>query len=1135
MWLDSNLQSLGWEVRRTGGGRIWYHNKAANKKTFETPILTHSPYSQPQPPTPVQPLPQQVQVQSQPKFGIESPQLKAHLRLPPEWIELKDPDGRSYYRHRITHQRTWWRPTSGRLIEGWIEMKNPDGRPYYTHQDSQTTTWEHPGISNTADIVENEPIIMATSQASSTLEKPHHPQLSGAAATALVTEIELAGNKVQATGKSLTTIKDTPKVIPQISTGVDNKALKDPVGISSDNALVHLARDDHNSNINTRAAITATQTLAHVMGQVVTQSTNNASSGGSLGVSPGALQDSGLGRNRGIYLDSEKVMNQFSIQGDGRDGTALNSTDGANLRIAENAIFHGVNEQAPVREEPMTPATIATKVEEANQEVPVTSDTDISIGIQQHISVVKPVLVTNRSKEKVSSKLQHIAGESQFNNPKLTGPSATGASSIQLLGPNSQPQTVFQQPQYTSQSPTSSMANSSHNIEFTNPALQLTPVLADGMSGTNYKTLIQPVGGSVISNTEVNPSNNQSWQLNIDHYHELNQNIDRNVDKKMNLSLEKGLGQGTDVSIDQSTNQNAKQIMNQSHEDEGGLVVPDNTVSYGNQGDETARTGMQGPNGQGHNSRFDEVYVEPGSGTDEVNKYHGNDDNGIKIMGSESYPHDELGMREKATDKKFQDRVLGERLDQNSDKTDASESDQTVKYGMAMHDDTGFTVEGAYDMGGNGSGFMPNSGEDNGQHDGGSYRRDSLKHGRASYESKTDLSTVGISMGINSSQSASNKDIIHPSAPLEPNNSTTSTEETAASTKTVIAAVSSIEVPSLSTEDSSKSSALTFSSLSGPLEYYEYYEPFEPTCDDLPPKIEQHDESTKPKLPAELADSTSNGLGSLRKGSPIELAAPESWSSPAKDSPSIPQDNKTSAIQVESSNQHVADPSLTDSPFLQAENLLGKTESSEDRGIMSSAQHAHFPQKSGGVSPIVFNDAPQQGESNPPINSKLYLTPPRPEIILPTTSEHNTLTFNPQKQGMAGVQVKSKYTVFRPQQQTTHPPSERQYTPFRPAEAPSIRNSASLQFNIESPLPTENVSSETGYGTASPTPTISSMSSAHQIIEASPLHDGGDTTLVSTKEPDGYVMLTRENQGVRKRSLVPDYDGSGYGDNGFIL
>jgi WW domain len=336
LWFDSNFQAYGWDVRKTAAGRTWYHHKATNKKTFNWPVELVPTQSQAQPQA--QTVPQlNLQLQTQLKPESESHQLAVYLCLPPGWDELKDPDGRTFYRHHRTHQVTWWRPTSGKLVEGWIELRNPDGRPYYFHAESQTRTWDHPGISSLA---ENKHITSATMQ-----------QASSAAGAAIVKGTKSTGSSIKTTANNLVHNKKAQKIAATIGMGMINGILKEQVGISLGNGLVNLIGNEKGGNANGRAATAVTQTAARVVGQIISQDVNQ-----DMGFADGdmATLDMSLDQSQDMAVDSD----QSAIQDVGQDGVAVDPTDGVGFDDSGSAMEYNVGEYATDQANPNFAPTV---------------------------------------------------------------------------------------------------------------------------------------------------------------------------------------------------------------------------------------------------------------------------------------------------------------------------------------------------------------------------------------------------------------------------------------------------------------------------------------------------------------------------------------------------------------------------------------------------------------------------------------------------------------------------------------------------------------------------------------------------------------------------------------------------------
>ncbi|KAK5045654.1 hypothetical protein LTR84_009023 [Exophiala bonariae] len=83
-----------------------------------------------------QPLLSVVPIQAQPQ-----PQL---LPLPPGWLEMADPSGRTLYCNPTTGTTSWERPSVPQLPLGWMKSQTPDGKTIYIHAETQRCSYEFP-------------------------------------------------------------------------------------------------------------------------------------------------------------------------------------------------------------------------------------------------------------------------------------------------------------------------------------------------------------------------------------------------------------------------------------------------------------------------------------------------------------------------------------------------------------------------------------------------------------------------------------------------------------------------------------------------------------------------------------------------------------------------------------------------------------------------------------------------------------------------------------------------------------------------------------------------------------------------------------------------------------------------------
>lgn len=66
--------------------------------------------------------------------------------LPPGWLEMEDPSGRTLYCNPTTGTTSWERPVIRRLPPGWMKSQTPDGKTIFIHPETQRCSYQFPSL-----------------------------------------------------------------------------------------------------------------------------------------------------------------------------------------------------------------------------------------------------------------------------------------------------------------------------------------------------------------------------------------------------------------------------------------------------------------------------------------------------------------------------------------------------------------------------------------------------------------------------------------------------------------------------------------------------------------------------------------------------------------------------------------------------------------------------------------------------------------------------------------------------------------------------------------------------------------------------------------------------------------------------
>ncbi|KEF55085.1 uncharacterized protein A1O9_08738 [Exophiala aquamarina CBS 119918] len=64
--------------------------------------------------------------------------------LPPGWLEMEDPSGRTLYCNPTADKTSWERPISRQLPPGWMKSQTPDGKTIFIHPETQRCSYQFP-------------------------------------------------------------------------------------------------------------------------------------------------------------------------------------------------------------------------------------------------------------------------------------------------------------------------------------------------------------------------------------------------------------------------------------------------------------------------------------------------------------------------------------------------------------------------------------------------------------------------------------------------------------------------------------------------------------------------------------------------------------------------------------------------------------------------------------------------------------------------------------------------------------------------------------------------------------------------------------------------------------------------------